>query len=56
MILKKIKEALDVDTSLLLLDNMDFGCDFENKFNVQIQNSSEIRKTSGNVIQSYKKK
>ncbi|XP_046807904.1 uncharacterized protein LOC124420097 isoform X1 [Lucilia cuprina] len=45
MIWKKIKEVLDVDTSFLPLDNMDFGCDFENDFNVQIEKSSEIRKT-----------
>ena len=34
-----------MDTSFLSLENMDFGCDFENKFNVQIQKSSEMRKT-----------
>ena len=34
---KKIKE--DLDTSFLPSDNMDFGCAFENVFNVLIQKS-----------------
>ena len=43
--LDKIKQGLDVKTSFLPLDNIDFECDFKNEFSVQIQKYSEIRKT-----------